>query len=53
MQRTRGRTLPRGESTMTQTLGFARRPIGATELWLLFRFVNPLTMLLTLATCRR
>ena len=49
MQRTRGRPLPRGEITATQTLVFAV-VVGATGLWLLFRFVNPLTMVLTLAT---
>jgi len=49
MQRTRVRPLPRGELTSAQTLGFAI-VVGGTGLWLLFRFVNPLTMWLTLAT---
>ena len=49
MQRTRIRPLPRGELTSTQTLGFAA-VVGGLGLWLLFRFVNPLTMWLTLAT---
>ena len=49
MARTRGRPLPRGELTATQTLMFAGM-IGGSGLWLLFRFVNPLTMWLTFAT---
>jgi len=49
MQRTRVRPLPRGELTSRQTLAFAL-VIGGTGLWLLFRFVNPLTMWLTFAT---
>ena len=49
MQRTRRRPLPRGELSMAQTLGFAVL-LGATGLWMLHRFVNPLTMWLTLAT---
>jgi protoheme IX farnesyltransferase len=49
MHRTRIRPLPRGELTSMQTLGFAL-VVGGTGLWLLFRFVNPLTMWLTLAT---
>ena len=49
MQRTRWRPLPRGELTATQTLVFAGA-IGGLGLWILFRFVNPLTMWLTLAT---
>src|SRR5438045_138375 len=49
MRRTRGRPLPRGEITSRQTLAFAC-VIGALGLWLLHRFVNPLTMILTLAT---
>jgi protoheme IX farnesyltransferase len=49
MQRTRVRPLPRGELTSAQTLGFAI-VVGGAGLWLLFRFVNPLTMWLTLAT---
>ena len=49
MERTRARPLPRGELTATQTVVFAGA-IGGAGLWLLFRFVNPLTMWLTLAT---
>ncbi|HEY1326597.1 MAG TPA: heme o synthase [Casimicrobiaceae bacterium] len=49
MQRTRVRPLPRGQLTSRQTLVFAGI-VGAAGLWLLFRFVNPLTMWLTLAT---
>src|SRR5205085_2889791 len=49
MQRTRVRPLPRGQLTSLQTLVFAGI-IGTLGLWLLFRFVNPLTMWLTLAT---
>src|SRR5437867_6263575 len=49
MARTRGRPLPRGDITSLQTLVFAS-VVGALGLWLLFRYVNPLTMGLTLAT---
>src|SRR4051794_41526019 len=49
MQRTRVRPLPRGELTSAQTLAFAGA-IGGLGLWLLHRYVNPLTMWLTLAT---
>jgi len=49
MQRTRIRPLPRGELTSAQTLAFAT-VVGALGLWVLFRFVNALTMWLTLAT---
>ena len=49
MRRTRGRPLPRGELTSLQTLVFAS-VIGTLGLWILFRFVNPLTMGLTFAT---
>ena len=49
MQRTRGRPLPRGELTSAQTLVFAS-VVGGAGLWVLFRYVNPLTMWLTLAT---
>ena len=49
MQRTRGRPLPRGELTSTQTLVFASL-VGGAGLWVLYRYVNPLTMWLTLAT---
>ena len=49
MQRTRIRPLPRGELSSLQALVFAC-VVGALGLWVLFRFVNPLTMWLTLAT---
>ena len=49
MARTRGRPLPRGELSSMQTLLFAG-VVGGIGLWVLFRFVNPLTMWLTLAT---
>jgi len=49
MQRTRARPLPRGELTTRATLVFAL-VVGALGLWVLFRFVNPLTMWLTLGT---
>jgi protoheme IX farnesyltransferase len=49
MQRTRGRPLPRGEVTSLSTLLFAGF-VGGLGLFLLHRFVNPLTMWLTLAT---
>ena len=49
MARTRARPLPRGELTDAQTLVFAGA-MGGAGLWLLYRFVNPLTMWLTLAT---
>jgi len=49
MQRTRGRPLPRGELTSLQTLVFAAL-VGGTGLWVLYHYVNPLTMWLTLAT---
>ena len=49
MARTRGRPLPRGELSSAQTLLFAG-VVGGIGLWVLFRFVNPLTMWLTLAT---
>src|SRR5512137_1945270 len=49
MQRTRVRPLPRGELTSLQTLVFAG-VVGGLGLWVLYRFVNPLTMWLTLAT---
>jgi heme o synthase len=49
MARTRARPLPRGELTTTQTLVFASI-IGGVGLLLLYRYVNPLTMWLTLAT---
>jgi protoheme IX farnesyltransferase len=49
MHRTRARPLPRGELTPRATLVFSA-VVGGTGLWLLARFVNPLTMWLTLAT---
>ena len=49
MARTRGRPLPRGEVNSRQTLLFSG-VIGGIGLTLLYWFVNPLTMWLTLAT---
>ncbi|GAB3242738.1 protoheme IX farnesyltransferase [Chitinimonas naiadis] len=49
MARTRARPLPRGQITSRQTLGFALL-VGGLGLWLLYAWVNPLTMWLTLAT---
>jgi protoheme IX farnesyltransferase len=49
MNRTRARPLPRGELTPQQTLVFAGA-LGGLGLWLLYGFVNPLTMWLTLGT---
>jgi heme o synthase len=49
MQRTRRRPLPRGEVTSRSTLVFAAM-VGGLGLWLLYVYVNPLTMWLTLAT---
>ena len=49
MARTRARPLPRGELSSLQTLVFAG-VVGGTGLWLLYKFVNPLTMWLTLGT---
>jgi len=49
MARTRARPLPRGELTSLQTLVFSG-VLGGTGLLLLYRFINPLTMWLTLAT---
>lgn len=49
MARTRARPLPRGEVSAAQTLVFAGL-IGGIGLTLLFRYVNPITMWLTLAT---
>lgn len=49
MARTRARPLPRGEVNSTETLIFALL-VGGTGLGLLYLFVNPLTMWLTLAT---
>lgn len=49
MARTRARPLPRGELTSVQTLVFSGM-VGGLGLALLYTFVNPLTMWLTLAT---
>ncbi|MGE5792020.1 MAG: heme o synthase [Bacteroidota bacterium] len=49
MARTRARPLPRGELSSLSTLVFAG-VVGGVGLWLLYRFVNPLTMWLTLGT---
>jgi protoheme IX farnesyltransferase len=49
MRRTSWRPLPRGQLTSAQTLLFALA-VGTVGLALLHRFVNPLTMWLTLAT---
>ena len=49
MARTRARPLPRGELTSLQTLIFSG-VLGGAGLLLLYRFINPLTMWLTLAT---
>jgi protoheme IX farnesyltransferase len=49
MSRTSWRPLPQGELSAAQTLAFAGA-LGGIGLWLLFHFVNALTMWLTLAT---
>jgi len=49
MQRTRWRPLVRGELSAAQTLVFAGL-LGGAGLWLLYHFVNELTMWLTAAT---
>jgi len=49
MRRTRWRPLPRGQLTSRDTLLFALG-VGSIGLCVLYRFVNPLTMWLTLAT---
>ena len=49
MSRTSWRPLPQGELSPAQTLAFAG-VLGGMGLWLLFHFVNALTMWLTLAT---
>ncbi|MFN2645687.1 MAG: heme o synthase [Burkholderiales bacterium] len=49
MQRTRWRPLPRGELSAAQTLAFAS-VIGTLGLWVLARYVNELTMWLTVGT---
>jgi protoheme IX farnesyltransferase len=49
MARTARRPLARGEITVMQTLVFSG-VIGGAGMWVLFNFVNPLTMWLTFAT---
>src|SRR5215216_1646503 len=49
MARTRRRPLPSGELTSLQTFVFAAL-LGGCGLFLLYRYVNPLTMWLTLVT---
>ncbi len=49
MSRTSWRPLPRGELTAAQTLAFAGA-LGGIGLWLLYHYVNALTMWLTAAT---
>jgi protoheme IX farnesyltransferase len=49
MRRTRWRPLPQGELTAGQTLVFAG-VLGGIGLWLLYHYVNALTMWLTAAT---
>jgi len=49
MRRTRWRPLPRGQLTSRDTLLFALG-VGSIGLCVLYRFVNPLTMWLTLST---
>jgi len=49
MRRTRWRPLPRGELTARETLAFAAI-IGGAGMWVLARYVNELTMWLTLGT---
>ncbi len=49
MARTRARPLPRGELTPTQTIVFAG-VIGGIGMFLLYRYVNALTMWLTFGT---
>ncbi|HEY8252140.1 MAG TPA: heme o synthase [Burkholderiales bacterium] len=49
MSRTRWRPLPQGELSAAHTLVFAGA-LGGAGLWLLYNFVNALTMWLTLAT---
>ncbi len=49
MARTRARPLPMGQLTSLQALAFAS-VIGGLGMWILYTFVNPLTMWLTAAT---
>ncbi|MEN3365584.1 MAG: heme o synthase, partial [Burkholderiales bacterium] len=49
MARTARRPMARGELSVTQTLVFSG-VIGGLGMWVLYNFVNPLTMWLTFAT---
>ena len=49
MMRTHLRPLPQGELTPLETVVFAAA-VGSLGLWILYRFVNPLTMWLTFGT---
>jgi protoheme IX farnesyltransferase len=49
MARTSKRPLPRGELSSAETLAFAGL-VGGLGLWMLYNFVNPLTMWLTFGT---
>ncbi len=49
MTRTARRPMARGEITVTQTLAFSS-VLGGVGMWVLYNFVNPLTMWLTFAT---
>ncbi|HTN67378.1 MAG TPA: heme o synthase [Burkholderiaceae bacterium] len=49
MARTARRPMARGEITVTQTLAFSGM-LGGIGMWVLYNFVNPLTMWLTFAT---
>ncbi len=49
MARTARRPMARGEITVAQTLAFSG-VIGGAGMWVLYNFVNPLTMWLTFAT---
>lgn len=49
MARTARRPMARGEITVPQTLAFSGA-IGGAGMWVLYNFVNPLTMWLTFAT---
>ena len=49
MARTARRPMARGELSVSQTLAFSGA-IGGAGMWVLFNFVNPLTMWLTFAT---
>jgi protoheme IX farnesyltransferase len=49
MARTARRPMPRGEVSVTETLAFSG-VIGGLGMWILFNWVNPLTMWLTFGT---